>query len=173
MQRRHIEYGEPEGLFARFRQILIDCTEFFLFIIPAHIGFDRTDGGKVFFNHMVELIHYLLQHTVHWRDLVYDRKQDKGEQRRAHKEHKCEPRVHIERKPKSHNEHDRAARERAKPAVDGVLQNGHIRRHACDERGGVKAVQIREGELLHLFIFRLTDTRAPAVSGTGGKARIQ
>ena len=60
-----------------------------------------------------------------------------------------------------------------KPRVEGVLDNGDVGRHAGDERGGLKAVEVGEGVRLHHSEIARAQVRPQPVGRAGRKARVE
>ena len=149
LQRGQVQHGAAEGAAARLHEGGVDGAELLLLVFPAHEGLDGADGREVLLHDGVELIHRPLEQGVTRRHAAHDEKEDAGQHRRADDEHQRQSRVHHERETHAHAEHDRAAHQGTQAAVHGILQDGHVRRHAGDEGGGQEVVYVLKGVALH------------------------
>ena len=131
-----------KGLLARVHQRRVDFAEFFFFIFAADKCLDRANGGQTLFYNVVEFIDRFLQYRIHRRNFPHDKKQRNAENRRAHHKHKRKLRVHPKRQENPHDNHNGASHQRAEAAVDCILQNRDVGRHARDKRGRLKTVQV-------------------------------
>ena len=168
-----VEGGVVEGLLRGLHQAGVDHLKLLFLILAAHEGFDGANGSEPFLHDVVERVHGALQDAVHGRDFMQDQSQRQSKDGGADEKHHRQLRIHGKGEADAHQQHHGAAHQRAQAAVDGVLQNGHVRGHAGDERGGGKVVDIGKGVLLHAGKFRLAYARAPAVGGAGSETRVE
>ena len=122
---------------------------------------------------MVQLIHCLLQAAVHGSYFADNADQNHRQDGGAHHKYKGQGAVHPKGQDKPHNQHHRAADQRAKAAVDRILQHCDVSGHPGNQRGGLKVIKIGEGIFLNPLILRLPDPGAPAVGGSGCKAGVE
>ena len=91
-----IKHRKVEGPLTCGHQLLIDRLELLLLILPPHKSFYRPDGGKSLLNHIVQLIHGLLESAIHGRYFTHHKEEDERQNGGSHHKNQGQPGIHPE-----------------------------------------------------------------------------
>ena len=165
----HKGHHKAEGALGRLAQVLASRGKFCLFVVFAHIGFYHADSVQILLHHQIQLVGRLLQRGeigTHLAQHNDHRKDQKGDH---HKEHAAQAQGDGQRHHQRGDQHHRRAHHHTHTHHQRGLHRCHIVGQTCDEGRGGKALNIAEGELLHLLIFGAAQIGAEAHTGLGGQ----
>ena len=157
---RHQNHDEVEDLDGLLHQVIVGAGEALIFVLGAHKGFDHAHAREVFLHHGIELIQLFLD--------------DEKQRARFHEEPDHNPKdegEHGEPQPghlaRGENQHDqrpggpqRGARENAQAHHQDHLHLADVAGGAHEQLPGLHAIQVAEGERLHLAHEVAADVRA-------------
>jgi len=138
----------------------------------AHKGLHHAHAREVFLQDLVQRVQFGLHRPEHRRAALDQVEHQAGHQRQEREGHPGQARGGDDGHYQPAHHQERPADHDAEERPDGVLDVRHVVREAGDQLPGLDAVQVAEGEALHVPEQVAAQVGAEALGGAGGKDAV-